>query len=262
MRPAPDSIYNVEIGPHRRFTWVRVTLKDLKSIKNSLGGTVNDVVLAVVAGGLKRHLHSRGVKTDGLELRAMVPVSVRGEDQRGALGNQVAAMWAPLPVGLNEPLERLETVQSAMAELKQGGQAVGAQTLTRMAGFAPPTVMAQASRLMSRQRLFNLVVTNVPGPQFPLYLLGREMLDIFPMVPLAQHQALGVAIMSYNGKMNFGLVGDFDAMPDMEDLAEYLQQALADLARIAGVRLTSTGRRRTAPSRNGGGARQEAPTTP
>ena len=111
MRPAPPSIYNTEIGPHRRFTWVRVSLDDLKAIKNSLGGTVNDVVLAVVAGGLKRHLHSRGVKTDGLELRAMVPVSVRSDEQRGALGNQVAAIWAPLPVGLNEPLERLETVQ-------------------------------------------------------------------------------------------------------------------------------------------------------
>ena len=148
-----------------------------------------------------------------------------------------------------------------MAQLKQGGQAVGATTLTRMSGFAPPTVMAQASRLMSRQRFFNMVVTNVPGPQFPLYLLGREMTDTFPMVPLVQHQALGVAIMSYNGKMNFGLVGDFDAMPDIEDLAEYFQQALADLARIAGVRLTPERKPRKAPSRNGR-ARQEAPTSP
>jgi hypothetical protein len=126
-----------------------------------------------------------------------------------------------------------------MAQLKQSGQAVGATTLTRMSGFAPPTVMAQASRLISRQRFFNMVVTNVPGPQFPLYLLGREMIDTFPMVPLVQNQALGVAIMSYNGKMNFGLVGDYDAMHDLDDLADDFQASLAELADVAGVAVTS-----------------------
>ena len=121
-----------------------------------------------------------------------------------------------------------------MAGLKESGQAVGAQVLTQLTGFAPPTIMAQASRLMARQRMFNLVVTNVPGPQFPLYLMGHELRDLFPMVPLARNQALGVAIMSYNGKMNFGLVGDYDAMHDLDELADDFQDSLAELADTAG----------------------------
>jgi WS/DGAT/MGAT family acyltransferase len=240
MNPAPASPYNCAIGPHRRFTWVRTDLSDVKAIKNALGGTVNDVVLAAVSGALGRHLHRRGETLSGRELKAMVPVSVRAQEDRGALGNQVAAMMAPLPVWCADPARRLEIVSEAMAGLKDSGQAVGAQVLTRLSGFAPPTIMAQASRLMARQRMFNLVVTNVPGPQFPLYLMGHELRDLFPMVPLARNQALGVAIMSYNGKMNFGLVGDYDAMHDLDDLAEALQESLAELAGAAGVAITST----------------------
>ena len=183
LNPAPSSPYNKSIGPHRRFTWVRADLKDVKAIKDELGGTVNDVVLSVVAGGLGRHLRRRGRDTDGLELKAMVPVSVRADVERGALGNRVAAMMAPLPVWCQEPVARLDIVSEQLKGLKSGGQAVGAQVMTELSGFAPSTIMGQASRLMARQRFFNLVVTNVPGPQFPLYLLGRRMLDPFPMVP-------------------------------------------------------------------------------
>jgi hypothetical protein len=124
-----------------------------------------------------------------------------------------------------------------MRHLKDGGQAVGAQVLTDMTGFAPPTIMGQASRLVSRQRFFNLVVTNVPGPQFPLYLLGRRAIDPFPMVPLASNQGLGVALMSYDGRMNFGLVGDYDVMYDLEDFAEDVRTTLAEVADAAGVEL-------------------------
>jgi len=239
LNPAPESPYNQEIGPHRRFTWVRTSLEDVKAIKNELGGTVNDVVLATVAGALGRHLRRRGQKTDGLELKAMVPVSVRSDLERGQLGNKVAAMMAPLPVWCQEPLARLDLVREQMKGLKEGGQAVGAQVLTDMSGFAPPTVMSQAARLMSRQRFFNLVVTNVPGPQFDLYLMGRRMTEPFPMVPLAKNQGVGIAIMSYNGRMNFGLNGDFDVMWDVEDLAEDLSLSLKELAEAAGVRLSS-----------------------
>jgi WS/DGAT/MGAT family acyltransferase len=239
MNPAPPSPYNSEIGPHRRFTWVRTELSDVKAIKNELGGTVNDVVLASVAGALGRHLRRRGHPTDGLELKAMVPVSVRSDDQRGDLGNKVAAVMAPLPVWCQEPVARLDIVSEAMKELKDGGQAVGAQVLTELGGYAPPTVMAQASRLMSRQRLFNLVVTNVPGPQFSLYLMGRRALDPFPMVPLAKNQALGIAIMSYDGRMNFGLIGDYDLLYDIDDLARDLYDSLAELAEAAGVELAT-----------------------
>jgi diacylglycerol O-acyltransferase len=237
LNPAPGSLYNQPIGPHRRFTWVRASLADVKAIKNELGGTVNDVVLTTVAGALGRHLRRRGQKTDGVELKAMVPVSVRAELERGQLGNRVAAMMAPLPVWCQEPVARLDIVREHMKGLKEGGQAVGAQVLTDMAGFAPPTIMSQAARLMSRQRFFNLVVTNVPGPQTPLYLMGRRMIDTFPMAPLAKNQGLCIAIMSYDGGMSFGLNGDWDVMWDIEDLAEDLRLSLAELADAAGVTL-------------------------
>ena len=238
LNPAPSSPYNKDIGPHRRFTWVRADLKDVKAIKNELGGTVNDVVLSVVAGGLGRHLRRRGQNTDGLELKAMVPVSVRADVERGALGNRVAAMMAPLPVWCQEPVARLDIVSEQLKGLKSGGQAVGAQVMTELSGFAPSTIMGQASRLMARQRFFNVVVTNVPGPQFPLYLLGRRMLDPFPMVPLAKNQALGIALLSYDGRINFGLVGDYDLLWDLDELAADLEASLAELAAAAGVELS------------------------
>jgi diacylglycerol O-acyltransferase / wax synthase len=238
LRPPPRSPYNTAIGPHRRYAWVRASLDDLKAIKNSLGGTVNDVVLASVAGALGRHMTRRGAQLPQT-LRALVPVSVRSDDERGALGNRVAAMMAPLPVGEKDPRQRLAIIAAAMQGIKRSGQAVGAQVLTELSGFAPPTLMAQGSRLVSTERFFNLVVTNVPGPQFPLYLMGRELREINPMVPLAKGQALGIAIMSYNGRMNFGLLGDWDAMGDLDALAADLEASLEELASAAGVPLSA-----------------------
>src|SRR5919109_645688 len=196
---APPSPFNLKIGPYRRFAWVRADLDELKRIKNLAGGTVNDVVLAAVSGALRRYLRDRGHPTDELELRAMVPISVRAAEEHGALGNRVSAMMAPLPVWCEHPIERLRTVTEIMGDLKSSRQAVGANLLTEATGFAPPTIAAQAARLQSRQRFFNLVVTNVPGPQYRLYLLGRELLDVFPMVPLAKNQGVCFGIMSYNG---------------------------------------------------------------
>jgi diacylglycerol O-acyltransferase / wax synthase len=240
LNPAPPSPYNQPIGPHRRFTWMRASLRDIKGIKDSLGGTVNDVVLATVAGALGRHLRRRGHGTDGLELKAMVPVSVRQDVERGALGNKVAAIMAPLPVWCQEPVARLDIVREELKGLKSGGQAVGAQVLTDLSGFAPSTIMDQASRLMARQRFFNLVVTNVPGPQFPLYLMGRRMLDPFPMVPLAKGQGLGVALLSYDGAINFGVVGDFDLLWDLDEFSADLYDSLAELAVAAGIELRTS----------------------
>jgi diacylglycerol O-acyltransferase len=238
LNPAPSSPYNKSIGPHRRYTWVRANLADIKAIKNELGGTVNDVVLATVAGALGKHLRRRGHNTDGLELKAMVPVSVRADVESGALGNRVAAMMAPLPVWCQDAVARLDIVREELKGLKSGGQAVGAQVLTELSGFAPATVMGQASRLMSRQRFFNVVVTNVPGPQQPLFLAGRRMIDPFPMVPLAKNQGLGIALLSYAGRINFGLVGDYDVMYDLDDFADDIEDSLAELAAEAGVELT------------------------
>jgi WS/DGAT/MGAT family acyltransferase len=227
---APPSPFNVDIGPHRRFSFVRADIGEFKRIKNEHGGTVNDVVLSTVTGALGNYLRARGHDTGELELKAMVPVSVRAEDEHGALGNRVAAMMAPLPVWCEDPVERLHLITASMGDLKSSGQAVGAQVLSQMADFAPPTIAAQAARLTPRQRFFNLVVTNVPGPQLALYMLGREMEAIFPMVPLAQRQALCVGIMSYNGQINFGLIGDFDAMADLDAFALELEAAIEEIS--------------------------------
>ncbi len=247
---APSSPLNVDIGPHRRYDWVRTDLNELKAIKDRLGGTVNDVVLTIVTGALRRFFEHRGENVDELTLRAMVPVSVRREDEYNqTMGNRVAAMMAPLPIYEPDPVERLHILREELGHLKQGGQAVGAQVLTQLSGFAPPTVMAQAARLQSRQRFFNLVVTNVPGPQVPLYVLGRELLDLFPLAPLARRQALCIAVMSYNGKMNFGLLGDFDAMPDLRVVANGITESLQELRAAAGLRKRRAARRPAAAAR-------------
>jgi WS/DGAT/MGAT family acyltransferase len=228
---APSSPFNVSIGPYRRFAWVSVPLEDLKRIKNAAGGTVNDVVLAAVSGALGRYLRQHGYSTQALELRAMVPISVRGADEHGALGNRVSSYMAPLPVWCDEPIDRLERVSSIMGDLKQSKQAVGATLMTELADFAPPTIAGQAARLQSRQRFFNLVVTNIPGPQFPLYLMGRRLQAIYPMVPLARRQAVCFGIMSYDGQVHFGLIGDYDAVTDLDALAADLEDSLQELAK-------------------------------
>ena len=233
LNPAPDVPLNVPIGPHRRVRWLQSRLADFKEIKNALGGTVNDAVLAVVAGALGRWLRDRGVRTEGMELRALVPVSIRAEDERGALGNRIAAMRGPLPVYVDDPVERLRVVQQGMGELKESKQALGAEVIAGLQDFAPPTLLAQASRLNFSTRLFNLIVTNVPGPQFPLYLLGREMHEIVPIAFLPENHALAVAIMSYNGKVDFGLLADYDAMPDLDAFADHLDESLAELLAAA-----------------------------
>jgi diacylglycerol O-acyltransferase len=231
--PAPKVPLNVEIGSHRRFEWVRSDLAQLKRVKDAFGGTVNDVVLAVVSGGVREWLHSRGIRTQGMELRAQVPVSIRAADEQGQLGNRITAMRAPLPVYVDDPIERLRIVRSAMDGIKQSKQALGAEVISRFNDFAPPTLLAQAARINFSTRLFNLVVTNVPGPQFPIYVLGRELQDIFPVGFLPPKHALFVAIMSYNGGVNFGLLADYDSMRDTEIVAAGIESSLAELVEAA-----------------------------
>jgi WS/DGAT/MGAT family acyltransferase len=260
--PAPESPFNVEIGPHRRYTFLDADLAQFKAIKDALGGTLNDVVLASVSLALGRYLRRRGYDTDGLVLKAMVPVSVRADAERGALGNKVAAMWAPLPVCVKDPAETLQQIARATEDLKRSGQAVGAQVLTNLAGFAPPTILNQAARLQARQRFFNLVVTNVPGPQFPLYLLGRRLQVLYPVVPLAQRQALGIAVMSYDGQLGFGMLGDYDALPQLEAIAQDVRRAIGSLARVAGAparRSRARGSRNSSPVSAESAARTRKP---
>jgi WS/DGAT/MGAT family acyltransferase len=254
LNPAPSTPLNVEIGPHRRFVGVRMTLADFKHVKNQLGGTVNDVVLTIVSGALRDFLHSRGVRTEGLEMRALVPVSIRGEHERGQMGNRIAVMRGPLPVYVEDPLERLRVVREAMDGLKESKQAVGAEVLAGVQNFAPPTVLAQASRLNFSTRLFNLIVTNVPGPQFPLYLMGREMLDVFPVAFLPKDHALAIAIMSYNGQVSFGLLGDYDALPDIDAIGAGIEEHLGRLLELAGPPERPTPARAAANGRTAGTA--------
>jgi hypothetical protein len=173
-------------------------------------------------------------------------VSIRTRDQRGHMGNRIVAMRGPLPVYVEDPVARLRVVRQAMDGLKESKQAVGAEVIAGLEALAPPTILAQASRLQFSTRLFNLLVTNVPGPQVPLYVLGRELQDLFPVAFLPENQALAVAIMSYNGRMDFGLLGDYDALSDIEDVAEDLQESLAELIAAAGPAPRRRGRRRPA----------------
>jgi diacylglycerol O-acyltransferase len=236
LNPAPETPLNVEIGPHRRFAVVRQELAEYKEVKNALGGTVNDVVLTVVSGAIARWLRARGIRTEGLELRALVPVSVRTKEQHGTLGNELTVMRGPLPVYIADPVARLRFVKQAMDGLKESKQAVGAATLSAVNNLAPPTILAQASRLNFSTRLFNLIVTNIPGPQIPLYVLGRKLQDLFPVAFLPENHALAIAIMSYDGHIDYGLLGDYDAMPDIDLVAEGIDDALQELLVAAGGR--------------------------
>jgi diacylglycerol O-acyltransferase / wax synthase len=255
---APSSVFNVEIGPHRRLAMTQTDLTDLKRVKDTHGGTVNDVILAIVAGALGKYLRARGHDTEGLELRAMVPVSVRATEEHGALGNRISAMMAPLPVWCEDPVERVHILTEQMGDLKSSGQAVGAEILTKLTDFAPSTIASQAARLQPAQRFFNLVITNVPGPQFPLYVLGRKMESIFPLVPLARRQALCVGIMSYNGQVNFGLIGDYDAMADLDSFALDLEAATVETIATAGAKPKRTKSRGKAKASSNGNSRLAA----
>jgi diacylglycerol O-acyltransferase len=233
MSKAPECPLNGPIGTHRRVLWLDSELAELKEIKNSLGGTVNDVFLAIVSGALAAWLQSRGVRTEGVELRGAVPVSVRTADDQGALGNKITIMVGRLPTYCRDPVERLRIVSDSMKHLKESKQAMGAEAIARVEDFAPPTIFARASRLHFSTRLYNLLVTNVPGPQFPLFLLGRELEDFIPVAFLAPNQALAVAIVSYNGRVKIGLIGDYDAMPDLDQLGVFVEEAKAELLEAA-----------------------------
>ncbi|MCL4286327.1 MAG: DUF1298 domain-containing protein, partial [Thermoleophilia bacterium] len=175
----------------------------------------------------------RGIRTEGLELRALVPVSIRATDGRGDLGNQITLVRGPLPVYIEDPVARLRTVREAMDGIKASKKALGAEVISRFNDFAPPTLLAQAARINFSTRLFNLIVTNVPGPQIPLYVLGRELLDVFPVAFLPENHALAIAIMSYNGRIDFGLLGDYDLMEDVALIAEGIEAEVRQLLEAA-----------------------------
>lgn len=232
MDAAPRTPLNGPITQHRRFKIVRNSLDDFKEIKTLLDTTLNDVVLTVTSDALGRWLRSRYYPTDGLKLRALVPVSTRPKQKRGEAaksGNELLAMRGSLPVEEMDTLKRLNYIKNSMDGLKKNNQAVAADALTAVQNFAPPTILAQASRLNFSTRLFNLLVTNVPGPQMPLYLLDRPMVDAFPIPFLAENHTMAVAVMSYHGRINFGILADYDAVPDVQVVADGLSDSRDDL---------------------------------
>jgi WS/DGAT/MGAT family acyltransferase len=226
--PAPGSPLNVRISPQRRFAVARGTLDQFRAIRRTHGGTVNDGVLAVISGAMRAWLLSRGeVVTAYTTMRAMAPMSVRDEDG----SNGVAAFLVDLPVGEPNPVVRLHHVSHAMRAHQESGQSVAADTLVKVSGFAPPTLHALGARAASSfsRRLFNVVVTNVPGPQVPLYAAGARMTEIFPVVPLAKNQALSIGVTSYDGGVYFGLNADRDAMSDVDVLAAMVEESVEEL---------------------------------
>lgn len=231
-RPAPDSPLNSAIGSQRRFAVARTELEDYKKVRQHRNGTVNDVVLATVTGAIRGWLLSRGEPvTPSTTVRAMVPVSIRGDSDSGQLGNRVSSYLVDLPVGEPNPMVRLSQVSYAMKAHKESGQSVGAEALVALSGFAPPTLHALGARAANSftRRLFNVVVTNVPGPQFPLYASGARMLEMFPVIPLAAGQAVSIGLTSYDGGVFFGLNADRDAMHDVEVLGSLIEESLAEL---------------------------------
>jgi diacylglycerol O-acyltransferase / wax synthase len=233
---APDMPWNAPCGPHRRFHPARVPLAQVKDIRAAVPGvTVNDVVLTLVTGALRSFLQAREVPVHDTVLRAMVPVSVRDDSERLALGNRVSTVIGDLPVGEADPRRRLVLVSEAMRHVKESGMAVAADAIIRMQDFAPPTLVGVASRLVVRSHAINLVVTNVPGPQVPLYCMGARLLEAFPYVGVVQGKALNVAVISYDGQLGFGLTGDRDVLPDLHLVAEGIEDAADELATAVGA---------------------------
>jgi WS/DGAT/MGAT family acyltransferase len=239
---------NAPIGGARRYATTETDLEKLKRIKRAHGGTINDIVLTILAGALRAWMLTRAEPvTASSSIRAMVPVSVRtpGGDNSG---NQIAAFLCDLPIGEPDPVIRLQRVRFEMDMLKETGQMLGATALVGVASFTPPTVHSLGARVVSglSRRVYNVVITNVPGPQFPLYAGGALMLAAYPVVPLARGQAVSIGLTSYDGGVFFGLNADRDAMPDVEVLAQCIDDAIEEM--LATVTLSGKARRPRRPT--------------
>lgn len=230
LNPAPSSPLNVPIGPHRRLAGAPVPVADLKRVKDTFGGTVNDVVLAVVAGAIRHWMTDRGLQTDGVELRAAVPVAIRAGRRAP---RPIALMHAPLPIGEADALVRLEQIRRAMSENLAGRRTIAAERMTAAEQFGPPSVLAQVGRLQFDERRFNLLVANVPGPQDDVYLLGRRLRTTVPVPFLSGQRALAVAVTSYAGTAEFGLLGDLDKLADIDVVAAGIEASVAELLTLA-----------------------------
>lgn len=222
---------NPDIGPNRRFDWTSMPLDEVKGLKNKLGVTLNDAVLAITAGAIRTFLiEERGFDVDNASFRVMNPVSTRSSGQRGALGNQVAMWLIELPIDEPDARRRVELIKERTSNLKKTNQAMGAATLVEISSGTPITLLSMANRVAgSKLRPFNMTVTNIPGPQFPMYLLGSQMKANYPLVPLWSQHGVGVALFSYNGSLLWGIHADFDALPDTDRFAAAIHRAAEEL---------------------------------
>jgi diacylglycerol O-acyltransferase / wax synthase len=232
LRPVGPSSLTGPIGPHRRWSWAAVRLTDVKAVRRVLGGTVNDVVLTLITNGFRELMESRGEEvTEDRVIRTMVPVSVRRRGEKGVYNNRVSAVFAGLPVGLLDPVKRLEQIRAEMDGVKQSKQAVAGDVLTSLSGFAPPLLLALGSRLVTLSPRLNMhtATTNVPGPQQPVQTLGRRLLESYPFVPVVGSIRIVVAIFSYDGGLYFGVTGDYDSAPDIDVLTAGIERGMDDL---------------------------------
>ena len=248
LRAPPKTPLTSTVGRHRRFVECSCRLDDAKLVKNTFGGTVNDVVLSVVTGALRTFLEHREVRTDGLNLSAMVPVSVRTEDERGHMGNRIAILRAILPVHVADPVERLRVVTASMAALKSSKQIAGSEFALEAQNYLPPMVLPITSRLNASTRLFSVMVTNIPGPQMPLYVLGRKLVEVVPIALLHPEHPLAIAVTSYDGQLNVGILGDYDAMRDIDVVAGAISDGLAELVAMCAPSIARERRTRRAPT--------------
>ncbi len=233
LKKGAETPVNRHLGPNRRIGWLETDLQTIKDIKNALGGSVNDVVLTLVAGTMRAYLDERGVDPANYDYRVMAPVSVRAESARGSMGNQVAMWLVTLPIGEPDPVQRLMEVRAETTKLKTTDQAMGAATLVQLSSGAPLTLVSLGTRLAADRRPFNMTVTNIPGPQIPLYLADAQLLATYPFVPLWENHGLSMALFSYAGSMAWGLQADWDLVPDMGRVMELIEESIAELARAA-----------------------------
>ena len=244
-----ETPFDADLGPHRRFDWIRFDMAEVKLVKDQLGGKLNDVVLAVVAGALRNFFRSRSLRVEDLVFRVMVPVSVRTKNERGSLGNRVSMMLVQLPLDEADPVERFRRIARETSERKSGHQSDIAQLVARAADAVLPELTGPMARLGMRSHAANLVVTNVPGPPMPMYLLGARQLEAYPVVPLAANQALGIALLSYADGLHWGFNSDWDALPDLHDLVDATVEEFALLHKAARAVRTKTKSRQTPPRR-------------
>jgi WS/DGAT/MGAT family acyltransferase len=234
VQPAPATPFNRPVSGVRNYAYLAMPVGEIRGIRGALGGTIYDVVLTALSGGLGAFLRDLGQTTSGVELRAMVPVNVRSESDKSALGNQVSLLIASLPVGVEDHAERHKAVIAGMDRLKGANQAGGFAVLSRLAEQVPPFLQAAAGFMVpNSQPLFNLVCTNVPGPQIPLYLAGRKVEEHWPLVPLSMGLGLNTCLTSYNGVLYWGIVADPNLVPDVSVVARHIESAFEGLKAAA-----------------------------